>query len=119
MNYLIDDVARTLAAPQPRRKALRLLGNALGGAFLAALGVRRANAALMVSQCTNPNGCPCGNSGKRCTNGQVMCGSSANCVCCSTVATCCGTNGQPVCCNPTKQCCSKSTSTCTASHGAC
>lgn len=116
MNYLIDEVARTLATPLPRRKALRLFVGTLGGAFLVAVGVRSANAALMVSVCNTTGGCPCGNSGKRCAKGQVMCGSSANCVCCASVTTCCGTNGAPVCC-PTNQTCSKSTSTCTASKG--
>jgi hypothetical protein len=116
MNYLIDDVARTLATPLPRRKALRLLGNALGGAFLTAVGVRRADAALMQSVCNTRGGCACGNSGRHCTQGQTMCGSSANCVCCSIGMPCCGTNGAPVCC-PTNQTCSRSTSTCTASKG--
>jgi hypothetical protein len=119
MSFLIDDVARVVANPMPRRKALRLFGRTLGGAFLASLGMRRADAVLMQTTCspTPPaSTCKCGTSGRTCTNGQVLCGSSANCMCCPA-GKCCGTNGQPVCCT-SNQCCSKS-STCTASHGAC
>jgi len=121
MNYLIDDVARILANPMPRRKALKMFGRTLGGALLASLGVPRADAALTQSTCTppTPSGrCKCGTSSGTCTNGQVICGSSANCTCCPAGRACCGTNGQPVCCPP-GQCCSKSSSTCTPSHGAC
>jgi hypothetical protein len=120
MSYLIDDVARLLATPMPRRKTLRLFGGALAGAFLASLGVRRADAALNVSVCGTDGGCKCGSGNKPlCPKGSILCGSSANCVCCTgTVKTCCGTNGQPVCC-PGAQCCSKSTSTCTPSQASC
>ena len=35
MSYLIDEVARNLANPTPRRKAFRLIGGLLAGAFFA------------------------------------------------------------------------------------
>jgi len=39
MNYLIDDIARILAGPTPRRKALKLIGGAFAsGLFGAAFG---------------------------------------------------------------------------------
>ena len=39
MNYLIDDFAKILSAPMPRRKAFRLLGGALAAAAVAAIGL--------------------------------------------------------------------------------
>jgi len=40
MSYLIDDIARTLAGPMPRRKAFRLiLGTVLGGRALTEFGL--------------------------------------------------------------------------------
>src|SRR4051794_25169017 len=68
MSYLIDDIARTLGTPMPRRKAFGVLGRLLGGAALGVLFSRRAAAAVSA---------PCGTStsftgvqdGSDCTNG--------------------------------------------------
>jgi len=46
MSYLIDDVARSLASPKPRREALKLVGRMLAGGLLGAVALRqRAQAA--------------------------------------------------------------------------
>jgi len=37
MNYLIDDVARILAGPTPRRKALKLIGGVLAGSVFGSM----------------------------------------------------------------------------------
>jgi hypothetical protein len=39
MSMLFDDVSRIIASPVSRRKALRLVGEAVGGAVLASLGL--------------------------------------------------------------------------------
>jgi|SRR5579863_6041188 len=44
MSYLIDDVARTLASPVPRRKALRVIAGMIAGVFMATIGAQRASA---------------------------------------------------------------------------
>ena len=44
MSYLLDDIARILASPIPRRQALRLLGGILAGGILSTLGVKQAAA---------------------------------------------------------------------------
>lgn len=46
MSRLVDEVARTLATPMPRRKLIRTLASAIGGAALVALFPRQAAAAL-------------------------------------------------------------------------
>jgi hypothetical protein len=44
MAYLVDDIARALANPMPRRKSLRLLSGILGGCILGGLGIKPASA---------------------------------------------------------------------------
>jgi hypothetical protein len=77
MSELIDNVARILATPMPRRKALKLFGGALATAVFAVSGPRTASAAS-------------------CKNGQVTCGGGANATCCKTG--CCYGSGGKNCC---------------------
>jgi hypothetical protein len=64
MSYLIDDVAKTLASPMPRRKAFRFIGGVVAGAFMTTIGAKRASAAACSGttckcngQCCNPGQC--------------------------------------------------------------
>jgi hypothetical protein len=98
MSYLIDDVARALATPMPRRKALRFVGSALAAGALGALGLGHAAA-----QTSNtPTKCPKGTTvcGKSCcSEGQSCCD---NIVCCNQNQKCC--TGSGTCCNQNQQC---------------
>ncbi len=47
MSYLLDDVARLVASPIPRREALRRFGGALGVGILGTLGVKQASGSGM------------------------------------------------------------------------
>jgi hypothetical protein len=53
MSYLIDDVARTLASPMPRRKAFAAITRLLGGATLGAVFVQMATAAVVCGNTTS------------------------------------------------------------------
>jgi hypothetical protein len=98
MDHFFDEAARILASQMPRRKAFKLLGGALVGGIVAALGTQRVSAACA----------PCG-AGKKC------CGNS-----CQPIANiCCGNNS----CNPSnQQCCpfpDQATGTCRPSTETC
>ena len=99
MSALLDDVSRILAGPSSRRQAFRLVGGALGGAALAALGLGRASlgwgALVGNSQASD--------SGVTCPTGQKVCGS----LCCSSTQHCCHTHSGYKCCNT--PCCSTAT----------
>jgi hypothetical protein len=86
MSFLIDDVARTLATPMPRRKALRFLSGALATGILGTLGIKEAGAQ---NKTCSPS----------CPQGTVCC----NGVCCNQNAVCCSN----VCCKPNQVCCGK------------
>ena len=60
MSYLIDDVARTLARPMPRRAAFKSIFLTLGGAFLATVVPARAQSGVC-GQCNQTLLCnrPC------------------------------------------------------------
>lgn len=94
MNYLIDDVARTLAKPNSRRSALRLVGGAALGAFLGTIGARRASADSVMCNCTDPTHCTCSKPGSDAVN-----------VNCTQTSCCCFKTGNP------------NTLSCTASSG--
>jgi hypothetical protein len=78
MSELIDNVARILATPMPRRKAMKLFGGALAAAAFAVSGARPASAAA-------------------CKNGQVTCGSGPKAPCCKSG--CCYGPGGNNCCS--------------------
>jgi hypothetical protein len=88
MSFLLDDVARILASPLPRRQAVKLLGGALAGGFLGALGLRRATAQ------DQPD--------VKCAAPKVKCGTK----CCVATDQCCNTPGYVLFCAPkTRVCC--------------
>lgn len=107
MAHIIDDVARILARPTPRRNALRLVG----GLLLGALGVKRAAADddMPAPQCSNPS-CK---STEHCCNGfgqKNFCLSRSFRCCgptiknCPTTRVCCGSGTRAVCCGAGQRC---------------
>jgi hypothetical protein len=135
MRYLVDDLARTLATPMPRRRALRLAAQMLAGGVLATLGIRRASAANCTG--TGQSNCTCVGGGQSATcnssqtccmgsNGASCCNSTQHCCvsgggnvhCCDSGTTCCSVPSiNPVCCN-SNQCCSTTQGNCQPSNGA-
>jgi hypothetical protein len=92
MSSLFDDVARILATPMPRRKALARIAGILGGALLASVPVK---AVGNCGACTVNNDCTGGDSTcKACPGGGR--------ICCKPELTCCGTMHccAAGCCNP-------------------
>ncbi len=95
MSYLIDDVARVVASPIPRRQALRFLGGAIATGIFGTLGAKLASAA----------GCP---------RGTTACGS----VCCESGKICCNEAGyKPFCATNGKSCCGGNS--CDGGHTCC
>jgi hypothetical protein len=110
MSFLIDEVARIVASPMPRRKALKLLGGTLSGALVATLSGGRAKAqATCSTNCKTAEGADI-----RC-NANTPCEPCTGC-CCNSPApsvfgicvpgTPCGGFGccsgaRPVCCTGT------------------
>jgi len=90
MSFLLDDVARALARPAPRRQALKLLGGLLAGGILGAVGIGRAAAQDDVEPAL------CGT--VHCKKGQKCC-SYDNCA--PKQNTCCGLHS----CPPGQKCC--------------
>jgi hypothetical protein len=112
MSALIDDISRVIASPISRRKAVRLVGGAVGGAVLSSLGLGRASRALG-AQASNTVSCSgnqvlcngkCYPKGYTCCGSRV-CGSADKCCpggyCCDTAQTCCGR----ACCARGETCC--------------
>jgi hypothetical protein len=84
MDELIDNIARVLATPMPRRQAFRVIAGALAAAGLAAVGSRPVSAA----PCPNPP-----------PSGQFTCGSGNNAACCNRQNECCALRGnRGMCC---------------------
>jgi len=92
MSSLFDNVSRIVASPVSRRQTFRLVGEALGGAALAALGLGSASRLLAAN---------CGK--QTCTGSQTCCN---NAICCNNTQVCCGLVGTK-CCNPGTICCPK------------
>jgi hypothetical protein len=76
MNDLMDNFARILATPMPRRKAFKLFGGALAAAVFAISGAKPASAAT-------------------CGKGQVTCGNNG--ACCKNTSCCYGSGGKSCC----------------------
>jgi len=106
MSYLIDDVARTLADPMPRRKAFRYLAGVLAGVFMATIGAQRASAATCAKNgdCMGANMC-CLNGTCVSTTGNAICGGSQNGICCSGGFVCCSKGNVRSCCGSGTCCC--------------
>jgi hypothetical protein len=104
MDRFLDDMARALGQPVPRRKAFKSIAALLGGAFLAAMSPAKASAAP--GNCTT-----CQNNGECTSNNCVSCGAGGNKICCPSGFVCCGTNR---CCVSTA-CCDTGTGNCRTS----
>jgi len=107
MSYLIDDVARILAGPTPRRKALKLIGGALAGTVFGSLAFGQVGGGV-----GDPTACPpatpAGGTTSGCASPKQCCGQ----VCLGQgigtpgSARCCPNPGTPmgVTCPPTRCC---------------
>ena len=95
MSSLFDNLSRLIARPVSRRQTFRLVGEALGGAALAALGLGSASRLLAAT---------CGK--QTCTGTQTCCGTGSTAICCNNTQTCCSPVGTK-CCNPGTFCCPK------------
>jgi hypothetical protein len=101
-DHIFDDIARTLATPVPRRKALKVIAGGFAAAALAFFGGKAAlaNGTPTCKTTEKPCGTDCCNSAQVCVNNtkccspRMVCGNS----CCNTGEKC-GTddNGQKVC----------------------
>jgi len=114
-SQLFDDIARILASPISRRRALRLI---FGGVAAAALGNLEAQRAWAEDElCLIDDNCP---KGKVCVNG-VCCPSERSCkdkslccpedkvcrnneLCCAIDVVICAVQGQSVCCKKNEVC---------------
>jgi hypothetical protein len=101
MSYFIDDVARTLAGPTPRRDALKLVGRFLAGGLFGTFAVRQASAqpaAACNPACntTSQQCCKTGTTPFCAQQNQICCGNTS----CQQQRVCC--NG--VCCNAGQTC---------------
>ena len=92
MAEFFDQIARILATPMSRVRALRLALGALAILFLTPFGV--AQSAGVVCPGVPGGSCP---TGKRCCTGT---GPNAQNFCCPSPHTCCGNS----CCEPSKVC---------------
>ena len=113
----IDEAARILASPLPRRQALRALGNILIGSLLAALGVKQANAGCIPGCASGQTCCPglFGNVVKPfcIAAGRICCGSTS----CASGQTCCTDEGQYFCVAGGRTCCGLSS--CASNQSCC
>jgi hypothetical protein len=113
MGNLVDDAARILASPMPRRQAVQALSRVLMGSLLAALGVRDSQGqASCRPPCSGGQQCCPGGDGDNDADdrGRGFCvGSSRTCcgsTSCAAGQTCCtGRNGQKFCIDAGRTCC--------------
>jgi len=124
---LIDQTARILAGPMPRRGALLALGRVLTGGLFAALSIQRADSQTSSKTCGGGGGC--GASQKCCETAGI----AAFCIdvtriCCANISCsmseqCCTTGTKAFCAGKNSTCCGKSTcsagSTCCANKTCC
>jgi len=106
MASLVDEAARILAGPTPRRQALKLLAGALAGGFLGTLGARRAKAQIApdaFGHCPG-GGVSCSYAGHTfcLSRGKTCCGDTSGC---NSNQTCCTTGSRPFCANGGTTCC--------------
>jgi hypothetical protein len=111
-NFL-DDAARILASPIPRRRALKLLGGALAGVFAGTFAATTASADTKGTKCGNIT-CPAG--ATCCTTGsQPFCATDGKNSCCGdnkadiNSQICCTTGDRPFVGTKGKTCCGNST----------
>jgi hypothetical protein len=106
---LFDEVARILASPMPRRRALgRIVGGLAAAALTTIVGPRVGRAQGAPNMCQKDSDCGSGSycCNKRicCTTGQVCCGSGSTSICCPPGGSCCGNGANTICCNPGEVC---------------
>ncbi len=110
MQSLLDDVARILAKPAPRRQALKLAAGVFAGGILAALGLKADGPDITCK----PGYVACGNHGVCClttekccitTTRGAFCVAKQSYICCGNTA--CGSKEvccNNVCCSPGQKC---------------
>jgi hypothetical protein len=118
----LDELARTMAAPMPRRRALRILGGALVSVSVPGIFTTRAHAAARFHRCVPEGGelCECNCKGEVCQRNcctpkevyTCKCGTvaeGAGCVCRRPCGSACCTRGQycasaknQLCCNTSR-----------------
>ena len=102
MSYVIDDIARVLAGPLPRRNALRLMLRLVAGGSLGMFSLRPAPAQGPAGTCTPA----CNNASQQCcTTGTTPFCAQKNQTCCGNTScqqnrVCC----RGVCCNAGQTC---------------
>jgi hypothetical protein len=103
MDRFLDDMARALGQPVPRRKAFKSIAALLGGALLAVMSPPKASA--------GPGNCTtCQNNGDCTSNNCASCGQNTK-ICCPTGSVCCGTTQ----CCVSAACCDAATGNCRTS----
>jgi hypothetical protein len=119
MDHLLDEAARILASPVPRRQALRLLTSALVTGVVSMLGIKRAEAQGCSPPCrANQICCEGAGSGggdddddDRRNGSRGFCISQNRTCCgresCSQNEICCRTSSRPFCANRNRTCCGR------------
>lgn len=124
MSYVIDDLSRALAGQMPRRKVLKLLVSALGGAVASTFAVKQARATTTCPSGKKACGDCCCAEGEVCCNvapykafcapaGHTCCGTA----CCSSAEICCRSCSSPFCAAKGTTCCGKTS--CPPGHKCC
>ena len=103
MDRFLDELARSLAGPLPRRNALKIMGAALIGAIVGAFnGVVRAQVACGDKICKeNQTCCTTGDTPFCITAGKLCCGDKK----CDANKNCCPGIDKPFCATAGKLCC--------------
>jgi hypothetical protein len=105
MSILFDDLSRIIAKPMPRREAFKLIGGALGGAFITRLGFGIEQAAAVTCE-KGESLCGSGSKAVCCSAGKVCCGdSTVGWTCCPSGHKCCTDASKPYCRTTTEGCC--------------
>jgi hypothetical protein len=110
MNYFIDDVARILAGPTPRRKALKLIGGVFAGSLFGSFALGQSGPPVQDPNCFGlaaGTKCPDKSSGQCCGEyclGRGI-GTPGSALCCPNTfvcppTRCCLANGTAGCCPP-------------------
>jgi len=99
MSAMMDDIARIIASPISRRKALKLVGGTISGAVLASLGLGKAAFGLPLPYDAQQTQDQSGGDDhhKGCGKDEIACGKT----CCDKDKQCCG----DTCCDKEAVCC--------------
>jgi len=110
MSYKIDEIAKTLASPMPRRKMIVALARVLGIGSLGMVAVRPAAAAACGARYTTNDFSNTGGT-------QVACGTSGGSTVYCATGDCCTSTSSHFCCPGSAQ--GKGTGTCCNGSGGC